>query len=133
MEDKIFEILDIAADYQSQNDSAKKKTLQKMEAEWETLPSGKNEVSEASILALMMLDEYLKFGDVPAATRWASILIDDKDRPDSGEKELIRGKLAYASGDLEEAKGQFKVAFEKSKGREFEGEDKKYLELLKKK
>lgn len=106
--------------------------LDNIQKGWEQLPNDKYPLPESSKLALMMLDEYLVMGKVELAAQWGDVLINNKNRIDCGEKELIKGKILFESGQLNEAKEFFKIAFQKSKGRIFVGEHKKYVDVLKK-
>jgi tetratricopeptide (TPR) repeat protein len=130
--DKIFELLDRATGYESMTLEQKEKTLNNIEKGWEGLPDNKYTLSESAMVAIFMLDEYLIMGKPELAKKWGDILINDKDRPDCGEKELIKGKILFESGQIDDAKEFFKIAFQKSKGRIFAGEPKKYVDVLKK-
>ena len=128
--EKIFEILDESGGYSELNDWQKKEMLKGIEKKWSQLPPTKFQCSESAMLALMMIDEYIYFKEFEMASRWADVIIDDENRPDFGEKEFLKGKILFGDNKFESALSNFKIAFKKSKGREFEGEDPKYLDFL---
>ena len=129
---KIIELLGRAAGYESMTLEQKEKALNNIEKGWEDLPDDKYKLSESAMVAIFMLEEYLIMGKPELARKWGDVLINDEDRPDCGEKELIKGKILFESGQIDEAKEFFKIAFQKSKGRIFGGEPKKYVDVLKK-
>jgi tetratricopeptide (TPR) repeat protein len=72
--------------------------------------------------------------DIESAKKWSEEIYKCAlHRIDSGEREFLSGKVAYAMNDLESAKSLFTIANKKSGGRCFQNEDKKYKELLDKK
>ncbi len=128
----ILGLLAIAAGYQQKTADGKRNTLKEIDAAWDDLPAEKLNCRESAIVATMMFKEHLFFNQIEKAKAWAKVLIDDVNRPKTGEQELLMGKIYYAEGLMDKAKTEFMEAFTKSNGREFEGEDKKYLELIKK-
>lgn len=130
--DKVLALFGFSKGYLSMTLEEKVIALNNIDKGWEELPDDKYNLSESGMVAIMMLEEYLKMGKPELAKKWGDVLINDKNRPDSGEKELIKGKILFESGKLDEAKEFFKIAFQKSKGRIFSGEPKKYVDVLKK-
>jgi len=130
--DKVLELFGFSKGYLSMPLEEKVIALNKIDKGWDELPDDKYNLSESGMVAIMLLDEYLKMGKPELAKKWGDVLINDKNRPDCGEKELIKGKILFESGQLGEAKDFFKIAFQKSKGRIFAGEPKKYVDVLKK-
>ena len=130
--DKVLELFGFTKGYLSMTLKEKEIALDNIQQGWEQLPDDKYPLPESSKLALMMLDQYLIIGKIELAAQWGNVLINNKNRIDSGEKELIKGKILFESGQIDEAKEFFKIAFQKSKGRIFAGEPKKYVDVLKK-
>jgi hypothetical protein len=130
--DKVLALFGFSKGYLSMTLEEKVIALNNIDKGWDELPDDKHTLSESSMLALMMFDQYLLFGKLDLAKKWGDVLINDKNRPDCGEKELIKGKILFESGQIDEAKEFFKIAFQKSKGRIFAGEPKKYVDVLKK-
>ncbi|GGI28369.1 hypothetical protein [Pedobacter mendelii] len=129
IEEKIFEILNLADGYQKMDNSSKKMSLEFMEKEWDNLPDEKYITSETSIIALMMINEYMYFKDFEKAKKWADILSKNRKGSNTGGNEMILGKIYFEEGNFETAKHYFNDAYEKSKGREFQDEDPKYLDF----
>jgi tetratricopeptide (TPR) repeat protein len=130
--DNVLALFDFSKGYLSMTLEEKVSALNKIDIGWDELSDDKYNIAESAMVAIMMLDEYLKMGKPELAKKWGDVLINDKNRPDCGEKELIKGKILFESGQLDEAKELFKIAFQKSKGRIFAAEPKKYVDLLKK-
>lgn len=107
--------------------------INRLEAAWEVLPGSKILYDESFHLANYILQMALQNKDFSKAAHWANVLQKcDPERPEIGEREFIAGMTAFESGDFAAAKKWFVVANEKSNGLCFQGEDKKYRQLLKK-
>lgn len=108
--------------------------IKNLKTAWELLPDEKIKWNESYLIADYLAAVYVlekKFDD---ALNWSTILQKcDLERGDFGEREFALGKVYYEMQDLEKAKEQFIIAMKKSEGRMFEGEDKKYIDLVKKK
>lgn len=62
----------------------------------------------------------------------AMLFITGLTRVDSGDKEFLAGKLAYAQGEFKMAKQYFQIAYKKSAGRLLKGkENTEYKKLIK--
>lgn len=100
---------------------------------WNKLPAPKGEYPESYYLCDGLACTYLLIGDHVNAKKWSEELYQcDLERIDSGEREFLSGKVAFAMNDLESAKKYFTIANKKSSGRCFGKEDKKYKDLLSK-
>jgi len=99
---------------------------------WELLPLVKEKWDESYHIAKSLIDEYIILNNKIEAYKWCDIIQKcDLERADSGERELIKGKTFFEFEDYNEALQYFDIAFKKSKGREFQGEDPKYLDFYK--
>jgi len=99
---------------------------------WEQIPAPQVATQNAYLVLEYGVAFALKLQDYDEARLWANRALDFKaKRQDSGEVEFLVGKVAYESGQLDVAKAQFQMAKSKSKGRIFQGEDSKYVALLK--
>lgn len=108
-----------------------------LEAVWKVLPDPKEEYSDGSMMgssfciAHSLSNAYLLAGDLSKARAWSEILFRcNLNRRDSGEREMMAGKVAFAARDVEVAVEYFAIASKKSNGRLFLSDDPKYLELL---
>jgi hypothetical protein len=130
LQEKIDELIaqsDLASGKSDYNGSA-----EFLQQAWELLPNPKFNYDESYHLAKYLVNEYLVLRDFNAAKKWSeTLLLCDLERIDSGEREFISGKVEFERGNLKEAKAFFLVANIKSRGRCFEGEDKKYKNLIK--
>ncbi|MCM3185719.1 MULTISPECIES: hypothetical protein [Priestia] len=67
-----------------------------------------------------------------SAKQWLNRLYtSDFERIDDGEREFLSRTIYYELGELNVAKEFFDIANKKSEGRSFEGQDVKYIKLLK--
>jgi hypothetical protein len=92
----------------------------------------KNQYGESFNITKYLLDDYITIKDKDKAyekikdlEKYYSL------RYDAGELELIKGKTFFEFEDYNKALQYFDIAFKKSKGREFQGEDPKYLNFYK--
>jgi hypothetical protein len=122
----VLALFDFSKGYLRMTLEGKVSALNKIDIGWDELPNDKYNIAESGMVAIMMLDEYLKMDKPDLAKKWGDVLINDKNRLDCGE-------ILFESGQLDEAKEFFKIAFQKSKGRIFVGKPKKYVDLLKNK
>lgn len=105
--------------------------LQKLQEIWNNVPEPKTDTLNAYLILEYGVGLALKVGDLDEAQRWADFAPDFAlKRHDSGEVEFLRGKVAFARGDLKDAKNWFLIANTKSEGRMFEGEDRSYADLI---
>lgn len=111
-----------------------RKCIELHEKAWGLFPEPKFQYhNEGYSLVEGLVDLNIKAGDLEAAQAWAEKLQHFNQQHFFGTTEFAMGKALYEAGDLDAAKQQFATAMEKSEGRVFDGEDKKYLVLLKKK
>ncbi len=98
---------------------------------WNKIPGNKYNYDDSYLIAWLLIDLNLLIKDYADAKGWSEILFKcDLERVDSGDREFMAARVAFEAGDLINAKEYFKIAFEKSEGRCFEGEDKKYLKFF---
>ena len=98
---------------------------------WEILPDNKYESDESYWIVANILDLSMELRELDVANEWVDkIFLCDPERPDTGEREMWAGKVAYVSGKIEKAKKYFDIAYQKSSGRNFVGENAVYRDLL---
>jgi hypothetical protein len=109
--------------------------IAKMEECWHLIPDPKHNNNNSFVIAEEIVTMHLEdTKNYHQALVWAQKLDQcSVGRLDDGNKEFILGKVYFEMEDKEKAKEQLKIAMQKSEGRAFEGEDKKYVNLLKKK
>jgi hypothetical protein len=109
--------------------------ISKMEECWHMIPDPKHVNNNSFVIAEELVTMHLEdTKNYHEALEWALKLDGcSAGRLDDGNKEFILGKVYFEMDQKEKAKEQFKIAMQKSEGRAFEGEDKKYVNLLKKK
>ena len=109
-------------------------SIKYLEEAWDALPEPKGIYSDSYHFAFYLSETYLQINNFNKANKWAEeIFTCGLDRIDSGEREFLSGKVAYEMGDISAARQYFKIANEKSEGRCFIDEDKKYIEFFKQK
>ncbi|OAX47222.1 hypothetical protein [Paenibacillus sp. AD87] len=114
-----------------QNGKHKESTILLEEA-WSLIPEPKGIYSESYHIVKDIVDTCILLKDFNKAYEWSkNIFITGFMRFDTGDKEFISAKAAYALGEFDLAKEFFSFAFKKSEGRCFEGKDPKYLEFFK--
>lgn len=99
---------------------------------WALFPESKYQYTEEGyslLQGLVFLN--LKVGNLIAAEQWARQLYLFDQSSFLGTSEFALGQVFYEMERFTEAKEQFDIAMLKSDGRVFEGEDPKYLKLLK--
>lgn len=107
-----------------------KKIIELQLIKWKKLPAPKENWDESFHIASSLVEAYTETEQLDEAVRWAEVLQDcDPERIDSGEKEMVFGKALFAAEKYVPAHEKFKVAFRKSKGRQFKEEDPKYLDF----
>lgn len=105
--------------------------LRELEILWAAIPEPQPGTPNAYLVVEYGAALSLKAGELDLARQWA-----DRAprfaaiRHDLGEVEFLIGKVAFARGEMEEAKRNFLIADAKSEGRAFEGEDSRYLRLI---
>lgn len=98
---------------------------------WNLIPEPKTEVPDAYMVIEFGVTFALRIGDLEEASKWASYAPSFiEKRHDSAEVELLVGKVAYERGDMELARQQLSIAYQKSEGRIFEGQHPKYLSIV---
>lgn len=108
-----------------------KSAIQLAEEAWSILPDPKGSYDESYHIAKDLIKLSLKESNLVNAKKWSKIIYEcDLERIDSGERDFYSGVVMYEMGELDVAKKYFLSANIKSDGRCFEGEDKKYLDLI---
>ncbi|PEJ59971.1 hypothetical protein CN692_04120 [Bacillus sp. AFS002410] len=101
---------------------------------WNAIPEPKGIYKDSYHFALYLSETNLLINNFIEAKKWADVIYScGLDRIDSGEREFLSGKVAYEMGDISAARSYFDLANEKSEGRCFINEDKKYVEFFKQK
>jgi len=107
-------------------------SVQLMLEAWSTLPEPKFTFDDSYRIAKRIINSYMDGQQLAEAKKWSDTLYScDTERIDSGEREFFSGKVAYEMGDKDKAKEYFVVANQKSRGRCFIDEEKKYKNLIK--
>jgi hypothetical protein len=105
--------------------------LQNIREIWDRIPEPKVDTDNAYLVLEYGVAFSLKSGDLDEAQRWAAFAPDfAQKRQDRGEVEFLVGKVAFERGDLAAAREWFMISNAKSEGRIFEGEDRKYAQLI---
>ena len=105
--------------------------LKKLWDLWIKIPEPKVDTANAYLVIEYGVAFALKAGELDEAQKWAALAPDfAAKRQDRGEVEFLIGKVAFERGEIEIAKENFLIANVKSKGRIFEGEDKKYKKVI---
>ena len=103
-----------------------------LEEAWNKLPEPKGQYSESYHIASGISEICIILNNLEQAKKWSDELFKcGLHRIDSGEREFLEGKIALELGEFEMAKKYFTIANEKSEGRCFEDEDKKYIKFFK--
>lgn len=98
---------------------------------WKRIPEPKVDTPNAYLVIEYGVGFSMKLGKLDEAQKWALLAPDFAVvRQDMGEVEFLIGKVAFERGEYEIAKKNFLVAEVKSEGRAFQGEDKKYVNLI---
>ncbi|MFB7142114.1 hypothetical protein ACFCYN_20930 [Gottfriedia sp. NPDC056225] len=101
---------------------------------WNAIPEPKGIYKDSYHFALYLSETNLLINNFIEAKKWADVIYScGLDRIDSGEREFLSGKVTYEMGDISAARSYFDLANEKSEGRCFINEDKKYVEFFKQK
>lgn len=105
--------------------------LVELTAVWSRIPDPKPDTLNAYLIVEYGVALALSAGDLEAAQEWADRApIFAAKRHDMGEVEFLLGKVAFARGEMQEAKQHFLIANAKSEGRAFVGKDERYKLLI---
>ncbi|MCP5483971.1 MAG: hypothetical protein H7A22_00435 [Spirochaetales bacterium] len=116
------------ADYTNRDYAA---AIRHLRIAWDALPHPKERYSESYHIAKYLAQTHLLLEQPAEAKPWSErMFVCAPGRIDSGERDFIAAKVAFAAGDLAGAKAYLRKADQKSLGRCFEGQDKKYRDLL---
>jgi tetratricopeptide (TPR) repeat protein len=127
---KIDNLIDEAYEYFQKGNT--KESFSNYNKAFDLILEPKNQYGESFNIIKYLLDDYITIKDKDKAYE----KIKDLEkyyglRYDAGELELIKGKTFFEFEDYNEALQYFDIAFKKSKGREFQDEDPKYLDFYK--
>jgi hypothetical protein len=126
--DVMSELREVAGLFRSNNFQS---GLLRLREIWDRIPEPKVETANAYLVLEYGVAFSLKSGNLDEAQRWAALAPNFAEkRQDRGEVEFLVGKVAFERGELDVAKECFLIANAKSEGRIFEGEDKKYTQLI---
>lgn len=115
-------------EYNANNIEGNARYLKKI---WEKLPEDKSKLSVSYHIARELAEDFLIIKDYQEAMKWAMETFKcSTSRYDYGERELLVGKVAYESGDIEKAKEYLTIADKKSNGKVFDENDIKYLSVI---
>ena len=105
--------------------------LAKLQLLWAAVPEPKPETLNAYLIVEYGVAFALQENDVDQAQEWADRAPGfEAKRQDMGEVEFLIGRVAFARGDLDNAREQFRIANAKSEGRAFIGKDERYKMLI---
>lgn len=107
------------------------KSIKLNERAWDLLPKDKYSYDESYLIVWSILSISIKIKNIEKMNQWVEkIFHADPERPDTGEREMWAGRVAFESENYEEARKYLKIAYDKSKGRLFSEDDKKYKDFL---
>ena len=94
------------------------------------IPEPKRDYGEASNVIEWMVENYLLIGKQDEAIKWVEQLgLYLKNKELMSDEEFLKGKVYFEAGQWDKSLQNFKIAFQKSRGRCFEEQDKKYLDF----
>jgi tetratricopeptide (TPR) repeat protein len=112
-------------------------TFKLMDKAWDTIPLPKENYFESFNIAKYIFEYNLKLLRFDDAEKWLKeikkVQAKYSDSWDAGQVEFLEGKFYFEKNELDKAKELFIVAMRNSEGKQFSGEPKKYVDLLKKK
>jgi hypothetical protein len=98
---------------------------------WNRIPEPKADTPNAFLVIEYGVAFALKLRELEEAQKWATLApAFSERRQDRGEVEFLVGKVAFERGEMEIAKRSFLISNVKSKGRIFEGENRKYIKII---
>ena len=98
---------------------------------WALIPNEKYIYDESYLVAWRIVQLAIETKNIPLMNEWKKhIELADPERADSGQREMLLGKIAYLNNNLQEARELFLVANKKSEGRCFKKSDSKYKEFM---
>lgn len=113
------------------NDKKYKESVQILIQAWDFLPDGKNEYDESYLIVWRILDIAIKNQFFDIMKEWVDKIFDaDPERPDTGEREMWAGRVAFELRETDKAFKYFSAANTKSTGRCFGNKDHKYFEFF---
>ena len=99
---------------------------------WGEIPQPKGLYPDTYNIVRDIIDTFIVIKNYKSAKQWLNHLYtSDFERIDDGEREFLSRTIYYELGELNVAKEFFDIANKKSEGRSFEGQDVKYIKLLK--
>ncbi|MEH7607795.1 hypothetical protein [Priestia megaterium] len=99
---------------------------------WGEIPQPKGLYPDTYNIVRDIIDTFIVIKNYKSAKQWLNHLYtSDFERIDDGEREFLSGSIYYELGELNVAKEFFDISNKKSEGRSFEGQDVKYIKLLK--
>ncbi|MED3999117.1 hypothetical protein [Priestia aryabhattai] len=99
---------------------------------WGEIPQPKGLYPDTYNIVRDIIDTFTVIKNYKSAKQWLNHLYtSDFERIDDGEREFLSRTIYYELGELNAAKEFFDIANKKSEGRSFEGQDVKYIKLLK--
>lgn len=126
---KIQELMDESNDMWDKGDYIK--SIELLIEAWDKLPDDKIQYDESYLIVWGILETSIQINDIEMMNQWVDkIFITDPGRTDCGEREMWAGRVAYESNEMEKAREFFIIANQKSGGRCFGDNDKKYKEIL---
>lgn len=101
---------------------------------WESIPEPKEQFDVSFVAAKCISGMYLRDGNFEEALKWAEILqACDMERPETGEREIMKAMVYFETGNLEESRRLFEIVNSRSEGRLWKSIDKKYFKFFKSK
>lgn len=99
---------------------------------WDLIPEPKNQYDLSFVAAKCLAGMYLRDGNIGEAEKWAEILMScDIERPETGEREVMKAMVHFEKGEFTEAKRLFEIVDHRSRGRLWKSIDKKYFKFFK--
>jgi len=105
--------------------------LKYLEQIWNCLPKTEEKLDVSFYIAQKLSLNNLKLGNYNDAMKWAKETLDGPEFAlEEGYSQLLVGKVAYESGDMETATKYLTIADKKSNGKIFVDDDMKYLKFI---
>lgn len=127
---QIFNLLAKANGFNEMPDEKKLETIKEINFQWDELPENKMNCNEKSILAIFLIDPFLKFKLFNEAEKWINILLSDRN-DDKTQYGIYNGMLRFEKGDYNDAYKYFDMSYKDSGERSLKERDPKYLDFYK--
>ncbi|MCF6348439.1 MAG: hypothetical protein L3J20_09095 [Flavobacteriaceae bacterium] len=126
--EKIFELFDYIDENSLEEGESLLKHLTYVNSEWDVLPEIKMEDVDRTLLAILMIDLFMKVKDFDNMKKWIEVYLYDEQYQE--QISFYNGKLEFEMGNYDKAYALFDEAFKLTNGRMLEGKG-VYLDFYK--